>query len=167
MREGILRFDWDWCFVFKLVRSQQAQNCVFKVCQNDVSGGIQLNQNVIGSFALSESKVNDTVNAQLFNFLKLLSAQMFSKLHTKTWRKLFLVLDVICSVDSYARLNKEVLFSVSSRKLNQIQAARYIINVCDPTKLLFEAVVTWARPVSCGVGALRLSHPRPSFFVSF
>jgi hypothetical protein len=93
---------------------QQAQNGVLKVSKNDISRSVKLNQNVVSGFTLAKSQVNDTVDTQLLDLFQLFGTQMLPELHTKSRRQLFLVLNVICSVDSDSRLNDKVLLSVSS-----------------------------------------------------
>jgi len=67
MREGILRLDGDPAVFLELVGPEQRQNSILMVSENDVSTGVELNQNVVGMLALAKLKVDNTIDAQLID----------------------------------------------------------------------------------------------------
>ena len=87
------------------------------VSQNYIAWGVQLNQDVVGRFALPEGKIDHSVNAELLNFIQFLCSQMLSQLHREPRGQVLLVFNVISRVNTYTRFNQQVLLSVRARKL--------------------------------------------------
>lgn len=87
------------------------------VSQDHIARRVQLDQDVVGAFALTKSEVNNTVNTQLLNLVKLFCPQVLPEFHWEATGKVFFVFNVIGSVNPDSRLDEQVLFAISSRQL--------------------------------------------------
>ena len=78
MGERVLLFDGNPRVFLELMRAKQAQNRVRVIGEDDVSGRVQFNQNMVSCFASSKGDINDTIDAKLCYVLNFLRSQMFS-----------------------------------------------------------------------------------------
>lgn len=67
MSERVNLADRNTGIFLKFVRSQQTQYRVAFVGENDITGRVQFNENMMGMFTLAKSQVNNTINAKLLN----------------------------------------------------------------------------------------------------
>jgi len=78
MRERVNLLHCDTRIFLKLVRTEQAQNRVCVISENDVTRRVELNQYVVLGFTFAKSQIHDAVDTQLRNVFQLLRAKMLS-----------------------------------------------------------------------------------------